>query len=114
MVLSELGRHAMSLSIVARKERLNPSVLRKGRGKACPWAIIRHVGKAVINWYEVRWSWCNFGSSDPGRTFKLANKSDIELFIDTMDSLNYNNGQYTDPGNPPSHMVFSECLGRKR
>lgn len=48
MVLSELGRHAMSLSIVARKERPSPSMLRKGRGKACSWAIIRHVANVKL------------------------------------------------------------------
>lgn len=85
MVPSELGRHVMSLSVVVRKERPNPSMLRKGCGKACSWAIIRHVGRAVINWYEVRRSWCNFGSSNPGRRLKLANISDIELLIDTIE-----------------------------
>lgn len=85
MVLSELGRHIMSLSVVARKERPNPWVLRKGRGKARSWAIIRHVGKAVIKLVRGPPVTVQFWIIRPERTLKLANISDIELLIDTIE-----------------------------
>lgn len=85
MVLSELGRHVMSLTVVARKECPSPSIMRTGRGDVWSWAIIRHLGRAVINWYEVRRPCCNFESSDPGGTLKLANITDIDALIDTID-----------------------------
>lgn len=74
-------------------------MMRDGRGRACSWAIIRHVGRAVINWYEVRRPRCNLGSSDTGRRLKLTNISHIGLPIDTIESseLDYISG--SDQGN---------------